>query len=169
MRNTIIDTHYRQNYKRLVKTIARRFGGNTHLAEEAVQEAYTKAVKYFKLFDPDKKPFNAWFTSILNNAVRDLQRQEMHRGAIKEGEELELIPDPRNQEETTHWDEIRRHINSDIDTLSNETHQEVLELYFNKGMQPTEICEIIEGVSREAAKKIIQRFRPFILDKYAVA
>jgi RNA polymerase sigma factor (sigma-70 family) len=166
LRNKIIERHYRANFSRLTKLMARRLGGDKHLAEEAVQEAYTRALKYFKTFDPEVKEFDIWFNTILNNATSQLKAVELHRGVMKDNEDLEHIAEDGDKEAKAHWNQLKQKIAEDIDAIDNKTHAEVLRLHFHTGLVPSEICEIVEGVTREAAKKIIQRFRPFVLHKY---
>ncbi len=69
-RDTQIEAHYRDNYKRLERSIGHRVGYTN--SEDAVQEAYTRALKYWSSFDPDEGTFTQWFTSILNNAQKDV-------------------------------------------------------------------------------------------------
>lgn len=69
-RDNTIEAHYRDNYERLVRSIGHRVGYDN--SEDAVQEAYARALKYWPAFDPDEGTFVQWFTSILNNAQKDV-------------------------------------------------------------------------------------------------
>ena len=74
-RNKIFDAHYRANYETLVKKL-RSFAGSHHGAEDVVQEAYTRGLQHY---DEERiEDFNAWFNTILGNALKDSYSQ---RGA----------------------------------------------------------------------------------------
>jgi RNA polymerase sigma factor (sigma-70 family) len=66
-RNIFIEGHYRLNYHRLVNFMGKRIGQNN--AEDAVQEAYCRALQYFDSYRPGED-FDAWFMAIWENAGR---------------------------------------------------------------------------------------------------
>ena len=71
-RNSLITKHYIENYKRLVKRSMWRVPNKSlALAEECVQEAYARALKYYSTFNPKQDLFNNWFEGILRNAIND--------------------------------------------------------------------------------------------------
>ena len=91
MRNDVIENHFRKNYKKQVGYITNRVPHKSHaLAEEVVQEAYCRALKYFKGFDPTRSNFSTWFNRILNNACSAcLQEEGGHPQEYIEDYELE--------------------------------------------------------------------------------
>ena len=66
----MIEEFFRDNYQVLVKRIqARRMQESD--AEDVVQEAFARALKYRDSFNPDFHEIGAWFNTILNNAFKD--------------------------------------------------------------------------------------------------
>jgi len=65
----VIEDYYRKNFKRLVN-ISRGRAGSYHNAEDVVQEAFTRALKYHKSYNPAMTAFDAWFSRILDNSLR---------------------------------------------------------------------------------------------------
>ena len=77
----MIEDHYKNNFKRLVnKTVGKT--GNRYNAEDAVQEAYTRALAYYKTFNPESGVFEKWFENILNNSVRNLNSEARSKGIV---------------------------------------------------------------------------------------
>jgi len=163
----IIEAYYRENHKKLFKIVARRFGNNSHLAEEAVQEAFTRALRSIALYDPSK-PFSAWFNTILNNAVNDLKREEMNKGATKSTEELENIADDKIKDDFAYWSQLKDKIKVDIEKVVNPGHKDILRFYFLCGMKVNEIHEAIEGFTYKAILMTVLRFEKYLLSKYAL-
>lgn len=93
-RNKVVEDHYRANYSRLVKRIRNRTRDFTLvLPEEIVQESYAKALKYFRTFNPANQVFDAWFSTILNNTTRDVQKEERNQGATDHADVEEVVED----------------------------------------------------------------------------
>ena len=151
----IIEYHYRKNYNKLVKsTTYRVIGKSTALAEEVVQEAYTRAVQYFPSFDENIKPFDAWFRTILNNTLRDHKSQEkgyaMNIDDILEEGIVPIIPEQ---------DLINKV--EELIAKQSEDNQEILTLWFKYGYKPREISEI-SSTSPVNIRKVISNFRKSI-------
>lgn len=158
-RNELIEQHYRENYDALVRRIQFRVGGNIDVAEEVVQEAYTRALKYFKKFNPKKGLFDQWFALILNNALNALKNEEKHRGVkfeIDDDEEWdvpeELVVYPQEKEIR-----FRKGIAAAI-WEENERDRNILTMFFFDGFKTTDISEFI-GVNHSNVRSIIKRFR----------
>lgn len=148
--NAVIEQHYRDNYQRLLKRLTFRAGTQWD-AEDVIQETYARCLKYFK--PAYVKNFNNWFTSVLNNTVRDHKAAE--RGTLItsfEEEEVEGIP-------CSHYPD---RVADEISALINQkpAHQaEVLRLYFLQGYAAKDIGQIVENVSYGAAHQMITRFK----------
>lgn len=69
----IITQHYKDNYRRLIKRMTFRAGTEWD-AEDVVQEAYARALRYQDSFDGTN--FDRWFNTILNNALREHKNNE---------------------------------------------------------------------------------------------
>lgn len=145
-----IETHYVKNKDRLIKRVSFRVG-NTAAAEDIVQTAYERAIRYLKTFRGEF--FDRWFTTILNNALREYQNTE--RGYVYRDDE-----DEEMSEDTScpHYParvmaEILRMIEG-----RSEDQQEVLTLYFHQEYTATDISRITPH-SYAKTHQIIQRFR----------
>lgn len=91
-RDDVISNHYRTNYSSLVKRIQRRVPNNSvALAEEVVQEAYSRALHYWSTFEPKKSSFDKWFSGILRNATKDCRMTEGSKGTVKDYDENDVV------------------------------------------------------------------------------
>lgn len=134
-----------------------RRAGTEWDAEDIVQEAYARAIKYLNTFDGTN--FDRWFGRILNNALRDFKREE--GGFVThsfEEEESDGIPCSQYN------DEIVSEINELIQTKS-VIQIEVLSLFFQQGYSATDIQKITEH-SYAKCHQIIQRFRNELKELY---
>jgi len=152
MRNLLIEQHYRKNFERFSKMIARRFQNRLNVAEEAVQEAYLRAIKYFHTFNTEIKPFEHWFATILNNAVKDLQREEKAGGMKYDLDSAEGFMEINVV--NTMYNIIRVHYEIEI-----HREREILYYFFQLGLKPREICQIVDSRTIHAIKSVIYRFK----------
>lgn len=84
-RNEVVDQHYRKYHDRLVRSLWRVVGPDN--AEDVVQEAYARALKYWSSFDADVSTFATWFSTILKNTRNDIlnaTRVPVGRGGLNE-------------------------------------------------------------------------------------
>lgn len=149
--NTHLDKYYRENYKRLIK-IARRRVGNYSLpsAEDAVQEAFARACKYYRTYNSTEN-FDAWFSRILTNCINQIKKDERDMGVVNREEELVSV-------ETDHKSII---FTKEVERLfAKVTHrdQEILNSYFFHGMKTREISELMQ-ISHDVCRDVIRRFR----------
>ena len=79
-----IENHYKENYGRILKRMTFRAGG-IHQAEDIVQEAYCRALKYYSELKVEE--FDRWFSMILNNAYNDYKRDEIGLSYIEDEDE----------------------------------------------------------------------------------
>ena len=66
----MIEQFYKENYNILVKRIQARRMQECD-AEDVVQEAFVRALKYADSFNPDFHEIGAWFNTILNNSFKE--------------------------------------------------------------------------------------------------
>lgn len=151
-RDELISKHYVLNYERLVKRTTYRVPNKSSaLAEECVQEAYSRAIKYFRAFDENRDGFEKWFEGILRNAINDCRSEEKDRGVGKEledGDGVELLPK-------------RREKMAGIILLRNmkeDKNKRVLSLFLLFGFKTKEIAEYT-GLSHTNVRQIIHRWR----------
>jgi len=137
--------HYNKNFKKLVKKMSFR-AGTQWAAEDIVQEAYARALKYIGSFQ-DGKDFNNWFTTILNNSL--YEHQNVERGmVVPEEVEEPLVELPSGLVE-----DVRR-----LMKRESKEHQEILHLHFILEYSATDISKVTNNTYSNSFK-VIQRFR----------
>lgn len=148
-KNEIVETYYRENYSNLIKIARRRVGNySLVLAEEAVQEAFTRALKYFKTYNK-KDLFDNWFKRILYNTINHLKTQEKNGGVTY----IEIHDEYMENSNISFSKEI-------IDLLSQvgERDLSILNNYFFYGLKTREISELL-NVSHDVVRDRIRTFR----------
>lgn len=156
--NDLIEQHYLNNYRRLMKTFTFRAGTEWD-AEDVIQEAYARALKYYKSFTGKPEEFNKWFYTIINNTLKEYKNIEKGVAAESfEEEEADGIPCSYVH------DRIMGEVYALIDTKS-VVQIEVLTLHFKQGFSAKDISYITD-VSYSAARQIILRFRNELKDLY---
>jgi RNA polymerase sigma factor (sigma-70 family) len=152
VKHKLIEEHYRQNFEKLIKRTTWRVPNRSQaLAEECVQEAYTRAMKYWKTFNPKQDIFNKWFEGILRNAVNDCRTQEADRGisieTTPEGE-IPLLPDRKERIMALHI----------IRMLEPGPKRSILTLFLLFGYTTKDIAEYT-GIKEGTVRQIIARWR----------
>lgn len=154
-KNSIIEKHYRDNYKSFVNRVINRVPDRSiHLAEEVVQETYSRMLKYFKSYNPSKKDFDAWAVAILNNCANACRSIERSKGVVKDDGDIQMV------EEVFEFDRdsvmtLRGKIGG-----SSVLHQKVLTL-FCKGFTYKEIGLCV-GKSENAVRLITFKFKQML-------
>ncbi|QVJ12717.1 hypothetical protein [Pseudomonas phage PSA11] len=138
-RNLIMGRFFKNNYNELVKRVSFR-AGTPENAEDIVQEAFARALKYWNSYDPERKELGAWFNSILNNALRDFKRDERRYGMCEEFDEEEVDGVVLSQTESG----LRKFIDRAIAERPSNV-ADVLHLYFILGYKPREIVEVTDA------------------------
>jgi len=151
-RNKLITEHYLLHYERLVKrTIWRVPNKSKAIAEECVQEAYARALKYFSTFDERKDLFERWFEGILRNAIHDCRDIEKDRGVSKELSDedgVELVP--YRKERLTAIAVIRG--------MKEDNNRLVLSMFLLYGFKTKDIAEYT-GMTHTNVRQIIYKYR----------
>lgn len=147
----LIEEHYKVNFASLVKRL-RSASGSSHNAEDVVQESYARACTYWDSYD-SALSFDAWITGIRNNCFRDLQKDIILKGMVKD--DLAAIPDPPHLDATDGV--LIREIRNLIDKQSKKIAF-VLRLYLLDEYSSKEVSELT-GMTAEAIRKIVSRFR----------
>ena len=82
---------YAEHRSRLVAR-ARRVLGDPHLAEDAVQEAFTRAWRACHTFEEGGPPLVSWLLTITANVAVDLARARARRPPVLRGEQPAVVP-----------------------------------------------------------------------------
>lgn len=152
----IIEQHYLDNYRRLFKRLCYRAGTEWD-AEDIVQEAYYRALKYFKSYDG--KHLDQWMSTIINNCLREHKNKEKGFSTSEfEEEEFEGLPCEY------YPNRVVGEIYDLIDSKS-AIQIEVLTMYFKNGYSGKDISCITEH-SYVVIRKIISRFNIELKDLY---
>lgn len=122
--------------------------GNEALAQDAVQEAFIRTVRFRKRYDAGK-PFAQWFYTVLRNACTDLYRKEQrHQEALADF--AELAPAAAEGDNSSH-ERVR-----ELAARLAPEEARVLRLRFVEGLSLDEMGRRLD-CSLEAAKKRVQR------------
>lgn len=148
-KNETIEAYYRENYTLLVKIARRRVGDySLVLAEEAVQESFCRALKYYNTYK-ESDSFDNWFKRILYNRINDVKRQERDKGVTTTDADEEAIPTG----DVAFTKEVLDFLNR-----QNPRNLEILNQYFFYGFKTREIAELT-GVSHDVIRDVIRTFR----------
>lgn len=153
--NQRIEELYVSKYNHLCNQVRRWVGPPN--AEDVVQEAFTRALKYKRSWNPEYKTLGAWFKGILNNAARDKKQEERMQGMsgpeYYESEELDT---------TMAKSELVEKVISEMDTSINS---EVLRMFFVLGYTRKEIAEVVE-LTPKYIGNVVYEFRKSMQEKY---
>lgn len=149
-----IEEHYNAMRSTYIKRISRR-AGTPEAAEDVVQEAYARALKYSYSFiggDLDK-----WMSTIIGNALRDYMNMERGHSGVDWSEE-ETAPEELAPAA------MKREVLELISTKKDD-HREVLEMFYKQEHSAMDISQLTEH-SYAKCHKIIQRFREELKELY---
>lgn len=144
----VIEQHYRDNHKRLVKVFMGP-AGNVPNAEDVIQEGYTRACKYWKSFNINKD-VDTWLYSIMSNCLKDKIKDERQHGASEDEEECH-----------SHHKAFNNLIIRDVIAIIEQQEGNIptiLKLYFFEQYTTKEISEVVTE-SHNLVRQIIHRFR----------
>lgn len=159
MNTQFIEKHYNDNRKKLVKRMYFRTGSEA-AAEDIVQSAYELAIRYMAGFRGGI--FDAWFSTIMNNVLREYQNAE--KGYVRKDEDEE--------EETTEdvsCPHLPARIGKEVMELiaTKAVHQiEILKLHFEQDYSALDISKIT-SYPYAVIRQVIHRFRNEIKELYA--
>lgn len=147
--------HYNKNRRRYINRYA-RLTGSTENGEDVVQEAYTRAVKYYDSFNVGGN-FDFWFSRILKNTFHRFLNTE--RGHPSEEFDEELVEGCQEKGYTVVLlEQLLQEINKFEEPL-----QEVLILYFRNGYSPSDISKVVD-MRRRSVEQFIYRFKSNLRD-----
>jgi len=147
---SLIENHYKAHQGELVKKLRNAVNGH-HNAEDTVQEAYTRALKYWDTYDSERG-LDKWFSSILRNCIKDTQKDSILKGMVLE--DMMNMPEPQH-------DDVFNNVAAGeiVGFIEKEPkhHQLILRSYLVMGYTSAEIAEFT-GYKPDAVRQIISRF-----------
>lgn len=147
---------YKDTYPIKLKLVTRILRGDKALAEDVVQETFTRAIKYLSIYNEKKGSLNTWINSILFNTLRDLQKEERICHETLREFFLYHLDDPAKPLFTP---EYKLELQEEINQVVNEKHRRVLELFYLYGYSSKEISEFEEDITQTNVTTIVMRFR----------
>lgn len=160
-RNEVIGKAYTEHYDVLYKAAYARLKDH-HNAEDAVQEAFSKALQYFHTYNPAKAGAGAWINRILQNVCNKITQVERNRGVSMEFDEELADGVYMTHEGDQLLDKAIGHINQEKDA----NIRAILTLYFADRAKPREIVDIV-GLSPPHVWNTINLFKNKMRDIYA--
>ena len=149
--------HYLEHHDHLVKRVSYRVGG-IHNAEDVVQEAYARAMQYYKSFNPERSDLERWFSTILINATKDLKRQERMDGMVAD----EDVTDTADM--TAYTNELLGLVRKEMEHAPPGA-TDALELYYIWGYTAKEVAEQTDH-THYSVKGLVKRFREYMRSTY---
>lgn len=147
---------FEKDYLHLCKRVSNRVGGMIN-AEDVIQEAFTRALKYQRSFNPAFSTVGAWFNTIMNNASKDFKREERMQGMAVP---YETVSD--ELDDIMHRD---RMVHTMIEEMELSPYSEILRLYFVLGFTRKEVSQVIDQKPQSIANAV-QRFKNEMRGKY---
>tara|TARA_R110000851_G_scaffold115675_3_gene241607 strand:- start:1968 stop:2453 length:486 start_codon:yes stop_codon:yes gene_type:complete len=152
-----LENLYNKNRRRYVNMMSSILRQDRAAAEDVVQEAFCRAIKFYHSFDPKRGKLSSWFNRILFNSLRDVQKEmRWQTTSVVDGLSVETL---FTEVELTNNPALSNLISKAIDKQTNENHRRVLELFFIFGYTSTEISQIEEKVSVSNVTTVVNRFR----------
>jgi len=153
---TLVERHGRAVFR-----LAYRMTGNTHDAEDVVQEAFLKVHRQLHRFE-DRSAFSSWLHRIASNCAYDVLRRRARRrdqplaATPDEPSPLETIPsDAPAPDRAVHAGEITERVGAAMARLSAQ-ERAAFALRHYEGRSMREIGELL-GLEEQAAKHSVFR------------
>ena len=137
--------------------------GDRALAEDAVQEAFTRLWREAGRFDPERGSFQGWWRRMLMNCVLDGRRRLKPVVAIDEAAEVaDEAPTPARTAESA---DLAARVQNAAAALP-ERQRAALALFHGEGLSMAEIAEALE-TSEKAVEGLLMRRRAALKERLA--
>lgn len=153
---------YRAHRDRLYRVACARLGEGPD-AEDCVQEAFVRAARYLKSYDPARS-FWGWLLRILTNVASDRARVRW-ADRLLVGDELGRVPAPpagasdaERLRAVAAADERARRVRAVINELPEDQRRRVL-MFYEQGLPHAEIARAMGDPSEEASRQRLRRIR----------
>jgi RNA polymerase sigma factor (sigma-70 family) len=151
----LVVKHFHESRSRTLKKLTFQLG-TPEAAEDVLQDAYYRALKYFKSYDG--RNFDFWFNRIVRSCMIDYKNAEAGYSPEEADPEEQLVECP------SYPNHVMREVFELIDTKS-VVQMEVLNLYYRCEYSTKDISQITE-YSYAQCHKIISRFREELRELY---
>ena len=156
----MLEEFFKKEHFILVKRIKAR-GMQEADAEDVVQEAFYRALKYIDTYNPERQGIGAWFNTIMNNAFKDYRHANFTGEYSFREEDEELGGD---LEEDTFNKQIVKELQREI-ASRNEVERNILHATFVLGYS-YKACSQVFDVAFTRVQFILQEFRKEMKEKY---
>ncbi|ASK61280.1 RNA polymerase subunit sigma-70 [Virgibacillus phasianinus] len=147
-------------YEKLLFSFSFRMTKNKFLAEEVVQDVFTKIWSRQRNFDESKGKFSSWLLTVTRNATIDMLRKK--KETPYELDERDALHDlGPSTEEQIEWKERSEQVREAVGQLTGD-QQEIIELFYFKGMSQSKIaesCEIPLGTVKGRVRLALKHLR----------
>lgn len=149
---------FKDKYQVYVKRMSFR-AGSPQGGEDVVMEAFARALKYQNSFNRDN--IEAWFNTIMVNALRDYQREQRMNGMTTEFlEEHEAVGFDKVEDKN-----LVAKLEQQI-AAYQEPSQTILRLMFLQGYKAHEVIQVVPHTNANAVRVMAHRFRKDMFDKF---
>ncbi len=139
-----IEKHFNEKRDTLVKTLCARNRVSIDDAEDIVQEAYLRAIKYSESFNVKLSSFDTWMAQILRRTCSNYYNANRTGGSYVDLEDYHVSTTEDVLEACIKIEEVE----FVIEQLQGERKQ-VSYLYFIKGMKPRDIVKLLDiGINK---------------------
>lgn len=152
-----IEDYYNENFTRKVKLVTRILRGDSTSAEDVVQEAFARALRFYPTYDVERGTVDKWFNSIMFNALHDFQKDP--NGVTHKAPDSLTVQDILEEIQLSNTPDLNNYILSRIEEVENQKHKRILELFFIMGYTSKEISQIEPKVSQTNVTTLVMRFR----------
>ncbi|GGJ90734.1 DNA-directed RNA polymerase sigma-70 factor [Lentibacillus kapialis] len=153
-------------YEKLLFSFSYRMTNNKFLAEEAVQDVFTKIWSKQRHFDEEKGKFSSWLLTVTRHACIDLLRKKKEPTYELEERDSLHTQEP-TPEETVEWQERGEEVRKAVKQLTEE-QQEMIELFYFKSMSQTNIsktCNIPLGTVKGRVRLALKHLKEILASK----
>jgi RNA polymerase sigma factor (sigma-70 family) len=151
-----IEEHYVANRQKLVKRMSFR-AGSPENGEDVVQEAYERALRYYRSFDGSN--FDRWLSTILNNVLKEFKNNEKGYSTVEYDEE-----EAEGVDCTNYSGHVMAQVYQRIER-QKPIPREILMLHFHQEYTATDISRITD-YSYAQVHQTILRFRNELKEDY---
>jgi RNA polymerase sigma factor (sigma-70 family) len=153
---------YRAHRDRLYRVACARLGEGPD-AEDCVQEAFVRAARYLKSYDP-ARPFWGWLLRILTNVASDRARARWADRLLADDEIVRVEAPPAGASDAERLrqvaaaDERAARVRAVLAELPEDQRTRVM-LFYRDGVPHAEIARVMGDPSEEASRQRLKRIR----------